>query len=45
MLIRNDMDVNEDERLSNITFKHKLKSKNSCSTFQSHGYVFCFIHM
>jgi hypothetical protein len=29
MLIRKDMDVNEDERLSNITFKHKLKSKNT----------------
>ena len=28
-LIRKDMDVNEHERLSKITLRHKLKLKNS----------------
>ena len=28
-LVRNDMDVNEHERLSIITFRHKVKSRNS----------------
>ena len=27
-LVKNDKDVNEHERLSNITLKHKLKQRN-----------------
>ena len=29
MLVRKDMDLNEHERLSNITLKHKVKSNKS----------------
>jgi hypothetical protein len=29
LVIRNDMDVNEDERLYNITLGHKLKQTNN----------------
>ena len=28
-LVRNDMDVNEHERLSNVTLRHKLKKRDS----------------
>jgi hypothetical protein len=29
LVVRKDMDVNEHERLSNITLRHKLKKRNS----------------
>jgi hypothetical protein len=29
LVVRKDMDVNEHERLSNITLRHSLKLKNS----------------
>jgi hypothetical protein len=31
LVVRNDMDVNEHERLSNITLRHKLKKGTACS--------------
>ena len=46
LVVRKDMDVNEHERLSNITCRHKLKLKKKeqhfhcCSTFLSHSSVF-----
>ena len=39
LVVREDMDVNEHERrLSNITFRHKLKGERlyCCSAFHSH---------
>jgi len=40
MLIRKDMDVNEDEILSNITFRHKLKSRRGISKFELYYLIF-----